>query len=281
MILNPCEPKAHLIIGFNPDRLLNSNQDIHLSLSYIQKKLSADIPEYKVHLLPNKPDYQIQAFNAHLNFEAVSYQDQTIKYPRLEKQVLNLLDCAVNEALSNTLPPLSESDEDALTEALQFCANIDGSQSSINELNQFKTNPSQRFGLIVGEDIKITLQNFKYETLLIANWYTSVPTLKSVLRILENIHAKAFESGFLSVSDSEVFSPNAFGSINIPDYLDDVFYGNEAIQKFINAHLNHLEQIDPERNIQEHQETLWINFITSYKSGALEKIRKLTYPEGL
>lgn len=281
MILNPCEPKTHLIIGFNPDRLLNSNQDIQQSLSYIQKKLSSEIPGYKVHLLPNKPDYQIQAFNAHLNFEAVSYQDQTIKYPRLEERALKLLENAVNEALSNTLPSLSEIDEDELSEALKFCANIHGSQSSINELNQFKVNPSHRFSLNIGDEVEITLQNFKYETLLIANWYTPVPTLKSVLRTLEDIQAKAFESGFLSISDNEVFSPNAFGSISIPDYIDDVFYSNETIQKYINSHLEHIEQIDPEQNIQQHNETLWINFITSYKAGALEKIRKMTYPEGL
>lgn len=281
MILNPCEPKAHLIIGFNPDRLLSSNQDIQLSLSYIQKKLSANLPRYKIHLSPNLANYQIQAFNAHLNFEVVSYQDQTIKYPQLEERVRNLLDSAVTEAMSSPLPPLSEDDAEELTEALKFCANIQSSQDSIHELNLFKSNSSHRFSLNVGNDIEITLKNFKYETLLIANWYTPVTTLKSVLRILENIQDKAFETGYMVVNDSELFTPNAFGSINIPDYIDDVFYNNETIRNFINAHLNHLDQIDPEQNIQQHQETLWVSFITSYKSGALEKIRKMTYPEGL
>lgn len=276
MNLNPFEPKAHIIVNFDPDRI--QNKDLEPSLHYIHQRLTSDLQKYKVYLISNNRDKVVQVFNAHLNYEPVSYEDRCIKYPHLEERIFKIIEKALSDLNTKSLDSLGLAGIKEFNSHPVFYQNLCNAREKVSELNLIKSNPSQRFSLNISDDIEIILQNFKLETLLIADWNTPIPTLKSILQAIEKIQADAFQSGSSSINGSETHTPNAFGSINIPEYLDDIFINNEEIKKYIQFHQAQLMQIDPDRNIKNLEDTLWINFITSFKSGAIDKIRKLVYP---
>lgn len=275
MALIPRPAKAHILIGLAPLELQNFKGKSDLGMSHIHSKLAKALPAFNIHVYTAPYNQNaIHVFNAFLNFEIATYKDKKIHYPQLEENVKNII-----ADYFDSLQPADITQEPTNQLGINFdsetCQIILYWLSAINRINSTTSDSACRLSLHLSNRPELTLKNYKNEVLLISDLNVTEEALQAAIQLLLEVQKTAQQAGELTVKEDTPIKTNSHGAIDMQSFNNDTFYGDKLLTEYIEIQSNKLKKIDTDSRIENHLETIWQNFILSFKNGVMSKLTKI------
>lgn len=277
MALITRQAEAHILIGLAPSAVQNFKGQVDLGISHIHSKLALSLPDYNIEVFEATSNRtSIHVFNAFLNFEIAAYTNNQVRYPYLEEKILSIIDNYFEEHTPNVLTtylgPKLHSDE-----AKDKCLTILYWLSVINRVNTSINHTTCRLYLNYSTKPELLLKNLKNEALLVASISISEETLTKAIQLILDVQANAFNAGESHIKETTNFKTNSYGAVAAQNLDAEFFYEDKLLVDYITNQTNSLRKIDFSDHIETHEETIWQNFIISFKAGVTSKLTRLNH----
>ena len=274
MALIACKPIAQVYIGLNLSELQKLSIDVYQALHHAQKAFEKLLSNYSVCIFAcskTEDEHDIIIINAHLNYEPVAYESKQITYPTLVKKIHGAITDIINElTINSVITPLTEAEIESTKQNIAKANQFHSITNKLHELN--KRQPKGfKFFINYGESIELVARNFKSETLLIASSESNLDIIQKTVKLLDKLHAVAFEAGANYLDKSDTLTVSEFRTFHIPELPENLFKDDSSVIEVIEDLAKELALIDPKNLIKEHESMLWDAFIRSFKEGYIHQ----------
>lgn len=277
MALITRQAKAHILIGLAPSAVQNFKGKLDLGITHIHSRLAQALPGFNIEVFEAQNNKtSIHVFNAFLNFEIAAYENNQVHYPLLEEKIHGIIDSYFSQFELQDLdqhsgPILNSEDiKDECLVAIYWLSVINRINSTINQSTcklylHYSTKPD------------LVLKNLKNEALLISGVQISEETLLKAINLVLDVQSTGFNGGELHIKDDTPIKTNSYGAIATPNLDNEIFYEDKVLDQYILLQAENLKKIDPKDQIETHTDTIWQNFILSFRAGATSKLTKLNH----